>query len=70
MAAGASLHRSRLRQDKGHAAEWRAFLQAVQGGGPPSIPYDDLFAVTLTTFAGLEALQSGHSATVDLRDLD
>ena len=65
-----SLHRSRLRQEKGHAAEWRAFVQAVQGGGPPPIPYDDLFAVTLATFAGLEALQSGQSATVDLRDLD
>jgi predicted dehydrogenase len=64
------LQRSWLRQDKGHAAEWRAFVQAIEHGGPPPIPYDDLFAVSLTTFGGLAALQSGQSVTVDLRDLD
>jgi predicted dehydrogenase/threonine dehydrogenase-like Zn-dependent dehydrogenase len=64
------VRRSLLRQDKGHAAEWTVFVQAVRQGGPPPIPYDDLFAVTLATFAGVEALRSGQPVPVDLRSLD
>jgi predicted dehydrogenase len=64
------VHRSLLRQDKGHGEEWKAFVWAVGRGGPPPIPYDDLLAVTLATFAGVEALQSGQPVPVDLRSLD
>jgi predicted dehydrogenase len=56
--------RSRLRQDKGHRGEWRAFIQAVIGGGAPLIPYDDLFGVTRATFAAVEALRSGETLKV------
>ena len=49
---------ARLRQDKGHLAEWQAFSQAVIAGGPPPIPYEQLFGITSTTFAVLEALHS------------
>jgi predicted dehydrogenase/threonine dehydrogenase-like Zn-dependent dehydrogenase len=50
--------RSRLRQDKGHQAEWEAFSQAVQTGGPPPIPYDQLFGVTRAAFASVEAVRT------------
>jgi predicted dehydrogenase len=56
--------RSRLAQDKGHAASWRAFLQAVQQGGPPPIPYEQLLGVTQATFAAVEALGSGETVPV------
>jgi predicted dehydrogenase/threonine dehydrogenase-like Zn-dependent dehydrogenase len=49
--------RSRLRQDKGHQAEWEAFSQAVQTGGPPPIPYDQLFGVTRAAIASVEAVR-------------
>jgi predicted dehydrogenase len=49
--------RSRLRQDKGHEGEWRAFLAAIAAGGPPPIPYEHLFGVTSATFAALQALK-------------
>jgi len=36
----------RKRMDKGHAAEIRAFAQAVRSGGPPPIPLDEIFEVS------------------------
>ncbi len=50
--------RSRLRQDKGHRAEWEAFAAAILAGGPPPIPYEHLFGVTRATFASVESLRS------------
>ena len=52
-----SVVRSRLRQDKGHRAEWLAFSQAILAGGPPPIPYEQLFGVTRASFAALQALR-------------
>ncbi len=53
--------RSLLRQDKGHAAEWRAFASANQAGGPPPIPYDQLFGVSRAAILAVEALRSGKT---------
>jgi len=36
-------------QDKGHARELTAFLEAVRSGGPPPIPLDELIEVTRAT---------------------
>jgi predicted dehydrogenase len=52
------VHGSRLRQDKGHQAEWQAFSAAIQSGGPPPIPYAQLFGVMRATFAAVEALRT------------
>jgi predicted dehydrogenase/threonine dehydrogenase-like Zn-dependent dehydrogenase len=49
---------SRLRQDKGHRLEWDAFSQAITAGGPPPIPYAQLFGVTEAAFAALDAIRS------------
>jgi len=54
------VHRSRLRQDKGHLAEWQAFVSAVKAGGPPPIPYAQIIAVTRATFAALKSLRNGQ----------
>lgn len=51
------VHRSPLRQDKGHLAEWQAFSAAILAGGPPPIPYTHLFGVTRATFAAVQALR-------------
>jgi predicted dehydrogenase/threonine dehydrogenase-like Zn-dependent dehydrogenase len=53
------VEKSRLRQDKGHAAEWDAFVSAILAGGPPPIPYDQLFRVMEATFEAVEALKNG-----------
>ncbi len=56
--------RSRLRQDKGHKAEWESFVDAIRAGGPPPIPYIHLNGVTLATFAAVEALRSGEKVVI------
>jgi predicted dehydrogenase len=56
--------RSRLRQDKGHQAEWQVFVNSILQGGPPPIAYQDLFGVMRAVFASLEALQSGKAMPI------
>lgn len=55
---------SRLRQDKGHAGEWVAFIQRIRAGESPPIPYSHLFGVTRATFAALEALRSQRNIVI------
>ncbi len=59
------VERAWLRQDKGHRAQWLAFSQAIEAGGPPTIPYDQLFAVTQASFAGLESLRSHQPVDIE-----
>lgn len=56
--------RSWLRQDKGHAELWRAFVKAITNGGQPPIPYPDILATSMTSFAALESLQAGQPMPV------
>jgi predicted dehydrogenase len=44
-------------QDKGHAASWLAFVNAVQNGTGTHIPYDQIWASTRASFAVLESLE-------------
>lgn len=46
-----------LKQDKGHQAEVRAFVEAVEGGGPPPIPIEELFEVSRFTLEAAEQLR-------------
>ncbi len=55
---------ARLRQDKGHQAEWQAFSSALRAGGPPPIPYEHLFGVTRASFAAVQALRSGQTVQI------
>jgi predicted dehydrogenase/threonine dehydrogenase-like Zn-dependent dehydrogenase len=59
--------RSRLRQDKGHKAEWEAFAAAIAAGGPPPIAYEQLFGVTEATFGAMEALRNRTRVSIDRR---
>lgn len=50
------------RQDKGHAAEVAAFVSAVENGGPPPIPFDEIVEVTRATFEIARRITGGGSA--------
>ena len=50
--------RSRLSQDKGHQAAWKAFITAINDGKPEPIPYHDLMLSSYATLACQESLQS------------
>ncbi|MBM2815472.1 MAG: Alcohol dehydrogenase, zinc-binding protein [Ignavibacteria bacterium] len=45
---------------KGHREEVKAMLDAIKSGGLMPIPYNEIKAATLTTFAVIESLQSGN----------
>ncbi|MEN3026712.1 MAG: bi-domain-containing oxidoreductase [Chlorobiota bacterium] len=60
--------RRKLRQydgSKGHREEMRQFVEALRTKAPFPIPYEQLRAVTLATFAIQEALRSGAWVAVD-----
>lgn len=52
------------RQDKGHGAQFQAFIDRVAEGGPPLIPMDHLVNVTLASFAAVESAKTGQVVTL------
>jgi predicted dehydrogenase len=58
--------RSRLRQDKGHRAEWDAFAAAIKAGSESTILIDDIVATTLTTFGALESRSTGQPVAIEV----
>lgn len=47
-------------QDKGHAAELDAFLEAVETGSPSPVPLEEAAAVTRATFGAVASLRTGR----------
>jgi predicted dehydrogenase/threonine dehydrogenase-like Zn-dependent dehydrogenase len=56
--------RARLKQDKGHQAEWQVFADVLRAGGPPPIPYDQIFGVMRATLAAETALRERITITL------
>ena len=48
---------SALRQDKGHAGSWNAFLDAAHEGKQAPIGYDEIFSGMLACFAAIESIR-------------
>ena len=59
----------RSAQDKGHAAEVAAFLEAVRGASGAPIELESLVATTLASFAAVQSARSGAAVTVDLNSV-
>jgi predicted dehydrogenase len=57
--------RSRMRADKGHRGEWRAFGEAIRLGGEPPIALQELVNSTLATIALARACSSGARIDVN-----
>ena len=60
--------KSRLRQDKGHAAEWQAIGRALREGGGLPISLESLVATSLATFAAVRSLRTGETESIDVRE--
>jgi predicted dehydrogenase/threonine dehydrogenase-like Zn-dependent dehydrogenase len=58
------VHRSWLRQDKGHRAEWQEFAASIRSGGPVPISFEEICATTLTTIRIAESVRSGQQERV------
>lgn len=59
LADGARRRRKRtyLGRDKGHAAGWTRFADAIANGGPSPIPFDEIATTMRTTFAARQSLR-------------
>ena len=57
---------SRWRQDKGHRAEWAAFVQAVQGKTEAPIAFEDLVCSTLATLRVNESAATGKPLSLNV----
>jgi polar amino acid transport system substrate-binding protein len=64
--AGKSAKLGGSHQDKGHAGEIAAFLEAVSGKSGSPFTLESLAATTLTTFAINESLRSSESKAIDV----
>jgi len=53
------------KMDKGHQAQFNAFVERVEQGGEPLIPFEEIVNVTLASFAAVTAASEGR--TVQLR---
>ncbi len=58
---------SRLRQDKGHQAEWRAFSAALKGA-EQLIPFEEIVGTTLATLRILDSLRAGKALELNVRE--
>jgi len=59
-------HRNWLGQDKGHKAEWIAFIEAIRQGSPTPVPFEDYLLTTLCTFQAVESLRTGQPQLINL----
>ena len=60
-----SSSRAWLKQDKGHAAEWKAFCESIQNGRPAPISFEEIAASTRATIRIVESLRSGREEMVE-----
>lgn len=58
------VHRSRFRQDKGHAGEWQAFVNAIERGEPSPISFAEISTTMLTSFALEESRCLGRPVSI------
>ncbi len=56
-------------QDKGHAAEIAAFVEATRAGGDSPIGLESLAATTLASLAAVESANTGRAVSVDLNSV-
>lgn len=55
---------ARLRQDKGHRAEWEQFVTHLTGEGPVPIPFEEILMSTRAVLGAQRSLELGESVEV------
>ncbi|HWH58699.1 MAG TPA: bi-domain-containing oxidoreductase [Terriglobales bacterium] len=58
------VYRSRLRQDKGHRAEWQEFANCLRNGSPAPMSFEEICATTLATIRIADSLRSGQERVI------
>ena len=60
--------RARLRQDKGHRAEWAAFANSIRSPQKPAITFEEITCSTLSTLSVEESRSTGKPVRVDMAE--
>lgn len=60
------LERWPAKRDKGHQEEFAAFLAACRSGGPPPIPWDQLYGVTWASLMAVRSLREGSPFALEV----
>ena len=63
--SGAPFRKKLFTQDKGQKKMVQSFIGSLKEGQPSPITFDDIFAVTLTTFKILEALRKNNTVRIN-----
>jgi predicted dehydrogenase/threonine dehydrogenase-like Zn-dependent dehydrogenase len=58
-------YKERLRPNKGHREEWKAFVHAILNGLPTPVSIKEIVLSHLATFAALESLRQGSTVRLD-----
>ena len=58
------VHRSIVGQDKGHRAEWQAFINALRAGGESPLPASEIVTTMMATFALEKSRATGQPVSV------
>lgn len=57
--------RNWLSVDRGHSNEVDAFLEAIQGGGSPPVPFESYVSTTRSTFAAERSVETGEPVELE-----
>ncbi len=52
-------------KDKGHNAEFRAFIDAVRSGGPSPIPWEHVYGTTWASLFAVQSIREGMPFSID-----
>ena len=55
------IKKSFLKQDKGHQAAWQAFVNSIKDGSESPIRYEEIWQVTMASFAAVRSLRENTS---------
>jgi len=53
-------------KDKGHDAEFAAFVNACKRGGPWPIPFEDIYGVSWASLSAIRSLREGNPVSEDV----
>jgi len=62
--SGKTFKKSLISQDKGQKIMVKAFLDSVKNGKPSPIPFEEIYAITLTTFKIIESIRTKQAVKI------
>ena len=62
--SGKTFKKSLFSQDKGQRMMVKAFIDSVRNGTPSPIPFEEIYAVTLTTFKIIESIRTRNGVVI------